>query len=258
MSKGIDRLKKILPENQAVLSKTAKSGNIPNLSTQAVEETAPFDSRSFEGAFQAQAGMGSEHLDLAVAGVQGGVQQLSQIRNDLQPFANQLKGMRLPDTRVNIDGIKMECPHELKQFAIDLDQEKYQKVMFALLDSGRMKAFQDHATRANQNNTPAIWLNQAVWFETKKPYVFLISRNLSEQAEALKVPEESAKIAATYLQQALGDTLFQALHQIASVNQLSVYAVFILIVDEVLRSRTVTAAPVTATSLWEDPTGATA
>ena len=58
--------------------------------------------------------------------------------------------------------------------------------------------------------------------------------------------------------QALGGTLFQALQQIANVNQLSVYVVFVLIADEVLQSRAVTAAPTTAASLWDDPTEATA
>lgn len=256
MSKGIERLKDVLPENQAIQAKAAKLGNIPNISTQRLEETPAFDSHAFEGAFQAQAGVQSEHLDLAAAHVRGGVQELSQIRQDLQGVAGQLSGLRLPDTRVNIDGIKMDCPHELKQFACDIDQDGYQKVMFALLGKERMLQFRNHATKSNQNNTPALWLNQAVWFETKKPYVFVISRNLQDQITKLDVDQETAQKAANYLQQALGTTLFNALAQIANVNQLSAYVVFVLIVDEVLTSRNAAAAPATPSSLWDDPEGA--
>lgn len=257
IAKGLADLKEILPENQAGLAKAARSADIPNLSTQVVEETPPFNSEAHAAAFLAQAGMQSEHLNLTAAALPGGgAESITRMRNELAPLATELRGLRLPDTRVNIEGIKMEVPFELKQYANDLDQEKYNKIMFALLGKERMADFRKHTTRANQNTTPALWLNQAICVETKKPYVFLISRNL---AEALKekgldnVSAETDATASNYLQIALGSTLWGSIANIANVNQMPLYTVFVAIVDEILHSRNITAAPVTASSLWDEP-----
>jgi hypothetical protein len=257
-NRGIERLKTILPANQKAMAKAQKAGDIPNISTEMVAETPAFNSHQLEGSFRDQAGMNAEHLNLAAAHVQQGAQELRAFRSDLEQSTSQLKTLRLPDTKVNIEGLKIEIPFEMKQYAIDIDQEKYMKIMFALLGDDRILQFHRHATKSNQNNTPALWLNQAVYVETCKPYVYNISKNVEQLTSGqdtgwMQIDEAKAQLASDYLEMALGPTLRSRLNQIAQANDMPLFVVFVILVDEVLKSRGDTAIPVTATSLWESP-----
>lgn len=258
MSKGIERLKTILPANQNAMSRAKTAGDIPNISTEPCAETPAFDSHALEGAFRDQAGMSAEHLNLAASFVQQGQQEIRHFRQELQDSARQLSTLRMPDTRVNIEGIKMEVPFTLKQYAIDIDQNKYMKIMYALLGKERIDNFRGHATKSNQNNTPALWLNQAVWIESCKPYVYNIGKNLADHikdgdADWTHVDDATDKQASDYLEMALGGELRGRLNQIAQSNSQPIFVIFIVLVDTLLRDRGEVAIPVTAGSLWDDP-----
>ena len=258
-SPGIDRLKSVLPANQNAMTKASKQGDIPNISTEPCAETPVFNSHQLEGAFRDQAGMSAEHLNLAASFVQQGQQELRSLRSDLSESTAQLQKLKLPDTKVNIEGIKMEVPFELKQYAVDIDQEKYMLIMFSLLGDDRMLEFQKHATKSNQNNTPALWLNQAVYIETCKPYVYNLSKNLEklipneDERQWTNVSAEYDKLAGDYLDMALGITLRSKLNHIAQTNSLPLFVVFVLIVDEILKSRAAVSIPVTSAGLWANP-----
>lgn len=262
MSKGIERLKTVMPANQKAMVKASRSGDIPNISTEQCAETPAFNTHSLEGAFRDQAGMSAEHLNLAAHAVQHGQQELRQFRQSAEQQTTQLRELRLPDTRVNLDGIKIEIPFEIKQYAIDIDQDKYMKIMWSLLGKDRIASFRQHSTKANQNTTPALWLNQMIAVETKKPYVFMISQKLdqltsgwdeAERENLLNVDPGTAQAASDYLEMTLGYTLRAMLNSIAQSNQLPLFVIFVIIVDEILNRHTEVNIPSTPSSLWEDP-----
>ena len=260
-NKGIEKLKSVMPANQKVMSKAAKAGDIPNTSTDLVAETPAFNSHALEGAFRDQAGTNAEHLNIMAAHLEQGPQHLRTFKQDLEQGTNQLRTLKLPDTLAIIDGQKIEIPFELKQYAIDIDQEKYMRIMFALLGKARIKNFHQHATKSNQNTTPALWLNQAVWVETWKPYVYNISKSLDklipegQDRSWMNIDADTALQADQYLEMALGGQLRGKLNQIAQANGMPLFVIFVLVVDVILQSRDAHAVPVTATSLWESPFG---
>ncbi len=258
MSKGIERLTKVMPANMKGLGKSAKQGDIPNISTQPVLETKPFDSHKYESNFRDQAGLGAEHLNLAAATVNHGAQELKQLRSELSEQTRELSRLELPDTQIMVDGQKIEVPFHVKQYACDIDQERYMRIMWGLLGATRIVDFQKHATKSNQNNTPALWLNQAIAIEVKKPYVYQIRQNVGQQIkdEGLdNIAPEVAQTASNYLDMALGSHLRGQLAHIAQTQDLSILTVFVLIVDEILKSRNVTNVPLVASSLWANPFG---
>ncbi len=258
MSKNIEKLKAVMPATMKAIGKAARQGDIPNISTQPVIETKPFNSHQFEGNFRDQAGLTAEHLNLAAAHISGANQELRQLRSEFAEQASQLARLELPDTQVMVDGHKIEVPFHVKQYAIDLDQEKYMRIMWGLLGAERILDFQKHATKSNQNNTPALWLNQAIQIEVKKPYVYQIRQNVGQKIkdEGMdNITPELAQTASNYLHMALGSTLHGQLTHIASTQDLSILTVFVIIVDEILRSRGVQSVPVVASSLWANPFG---
>lgn len=253
MSKRAPSGKDLMPETAAAMtSKANATANTPNLSTQVVEETPRFDSSAFRDAWQSQAGLEAEHLNLAGMVAPNGMASLNQIRMDLQPVANQLAAVRIPDTRVNIGGIKMEIPFAIKQYANDLDQSAYTKVLKFLVGKERLLSVRNHSARANQLNTPALWLNQAIAVETKKPYVFLLRQQLADTLSTVpKIAEESNRKAEELMIAALGGGLFQPIAHIANANQLTPYTVFILLVDQILSDREATSVPVASSAIWD-------
>ena len=258
MSKGIERLKAVMPATMKAIGKAAKQGDIPNVSTQPVLETAPFDSSKYEGQFRDQAGLNAEHLNLAASRVNHGQQELKQLRSELSEQTRELARLDLPDTQIMVDGQKIEVPFHVKQYAIDLDQEHYMRIMWGLLGAERIVDFQKHSTKSNQNTTPALWLNQAIAIEVKKPYVYQIRQNVGQKIkdEGLDdITPEIAQQASSYLQMALGSTLHGQLAHIAQTQDLSILTVFVIIVDVILAARTAQNVPVVASSLWANPFG---
>lgn len=71
----------------------------------------------------------------------------------------------LPPTVINIGGKRILLPWEVKRFACELDQNQY-KLTIAMLFPIRKRL---HAAllKANMSQTPALWLNQAIYVESQ-------------------------------------------------------------------------------------------
>lgn len=250
----LDDLKTVDPSNLAIQSTHHRSSKeqMSNFSTERVVETPAFDTQQLSMACQAQAGM-DEHLNFAAAVT--GMDPLRQLRQDLTPYANQLTTFKLPDTVVSIDNQKIEIPYDVKQHGNDFDPKTYNDTVGALIGKKRLRALRGYMTRSNQAHTPGLWLGQAVWIETKKPYVYLLGREEEsrEQMEKNKLNDISPELAETasgYLQLLLGAQLFTAIKQIGTVTHLPVYVVFVLIVDAIIMRLDKVSKPVTTESTW--------
>jgi hypothetical protein len=254
MSKKVRSLKEVLPENTAIQANLASTPEAEYFSTVEVESTAPFDSETYKLAAQAKAGLAT-HLNLAATHPAVGHEPLAQLKNDLMPLVNQLSQVRLPDTRVNVGGIKMEIRASVKQYANDINQEKYTTILFHLLGKERMRSVYGHATRSGQNSRIALWLNQAVEVETRKPYVYTLARSLEElipDRQSLVVDAEKTKVVEEALKFALGPELYPTLCHVANVNELTPFVVFILLIETIIKERTAQSVPTTTSSIWDE------
>lgn len=252
MSKLTDIDPKNLAMQRSATSHAAAKKPLEYVSTQKVIENQPFDTEKIAPAYQAQAGM-EEHVNFIASAV--GADKLRNLRSELQPVAEQLNSFSLPDVAVNIDNQKIEIPYEVRQYANDVDPELYLEIIAALGGKQRGRSLKGFMLKANQVHTPGLWLNQKVWIETKKPYVYLLGREEESQQQLVKerlneVSEEQKQKAEHYLSAAMGPALFTALKQIAEVTKLPTFAVFVLIVDNVIRQQTVVHTPTTANDAW--------
>jgi hypothetical protein len=245
-------LRNVLPENLAVQTNAVKQSDIQNYSTVPVENTPPFNSHEYSDAARAKSGL-AEHINLTTQVVKQ--QDLAELKDQFTSHAQQLRGVKLPDIRVNVGNIKMELAQEVNQYANDMNQGRYMQIIKALLGSERVASLKKHTLRANQNDQPALWLNQQLHVETKKPYVYTVSRDVSESVKEegyLALDKDVAEQAKQYLQHALGPHLFGAIQQIANVNTLPEYTIFVILVDAIIQDHTRLAVPVTADNIWDD------
>jgi hypothetical protein len=249
-------LKDVTPENRAAMAEAATMKEVANVSTEQVLKTPDFDSEKYKTEMQAQAGM-AEHLNFVASVPNIGSDPVAQIRRDLGAVANQLSRVRLPDTRVAIAGQEITIPYEVKAYANEVDQAKYTRYLGSLLGVERMDLFKAFSTKANMATKPALWLNQMICVETKKPYVFMINQELPKilgDEQLIVVDKEDADKAEEYLRILLGHNLFTGIKQVADVNKLQSYAVFVLLVDVILETHKLYATPETSLSIWDGVT----
>jgi hypothetical protein len=254
-SAGLAALADVLPENRAAANQAStNTADIVNVSTAPVETTPVFDTEALSAGLMARSA-NAEHLNLTTVVTRRDA--LDHVRNALAPNMEQLRHVQLPDTKVNIDNIKIEIPYEVKRYANALDQTQYAQILHALLGTERMDLLRSHTTRANQVHTPALWMNQQIVVETKKPYVWTLQRNIPEKIKEeriLEVSKENAEKASSYLKLALGGELWQALYLIADTNQLPIYVVFVLLCDVVLDAHLVASVPNVPQNIWDGVT----
>lgn len=255
----LNELDGVMPENKQAMSKAATQKMPSNVSSDGVEETTPSDTSLMADYTLADTVLASEHLSLIGAYSPGAKQAINQLRQDLAGVADQVQTLRLPDTRVNIAHQKVEIPYEIKRYAHDLDQEQYLKVLHVLCGAERIDQLKKHSMKANQLTTPALWLNQQLVVETKMPYAFTLSREVEKRlpdAQFRSIPTDTQEAANKALVYILGEDLFRGLAHISNVNQLPIYLIFVMLVDEVLAKHVTAFFPVTAASIWEKVTTA--
>lgn len=252
----MSKLTDIDPKNLAVqrnaTSHASAKKPLEYVSTQKVIENQPFDTEKIAPAYQAQAGL-EEHVNFMAPAV--GADKLRNLRSELQPVAEQLNSFSLPDVVVNIDNQKIEIPYEVRQYAADVDVELYLQIISALCGKDRLLLLKDFTLKANQVHTPGLWLNQKVWIETKKPYVYMLGREEESQQQIAKerlneVSDEKKQTAEDYLLAAMGRQLFTALKHISDVTKLPTFAIFVLIVETIIRQQLKVQTPTTASDAW--------
>lgn len=252
----------ILPENMAMMQ-MSKNADTDNFSTEVVEPTDPFNTHDIASSVAAQMTMKSQHLNLAATAPGVAMDQIMAYKNELAPLAEQLAKLKLPDTRVNVHNdaggrpLKIEIPYDVKQYANDLNQAQYNRFMLVLLGQERMIQVRAASTKANQGTTPALWLNQQICVESKKPRVFTLSQDLPDSVRnesRLNLTQEQQEDVPRIIRACVGPTLFDDLGHIARANQIGLYTLFVLLVDLVLAGYKQASKVQTALSIWDDVT----
>ena len=247
----------VLPENQAVRANNHKTSiqQTTYVSTERAEESPIFKTQEMEQVFQAQAAT-AEHLNFMAPVFQQGMNPISALRNEMRALTSQYENIKLPDTRVSIGNRKIEIPYTIKAFADNLDQDAYTRLMAGLLGKKRMRSVRKFAQKSNQHHTPALWLNQAIFIETTKPYVFMLGRDdkserIIEEEGLRNAKADLAEKAKSYLISALGHELYEHIEIIAKATQLMPWAVLILITEAIVQDREDRNKPVTIANMWE-------
>jgi hypothetical protein len=254
----LSQLSEILAENQAALRESVGITNIVNVSTAMVEQNVPFNSGDYEAQCRAAAGT-AEHLKLMTM-AQGQTEQLMQMTTEFNNIASSLRNVRLPDTRVNIGGQKLEGGYGIKQYAAELNQGQYNAIIGKLLGRNRMDQIRKHCTKANMAHTPALYLNQALDYESQKNYVYTIGQTLPQAIERIHsmLSADDKHKTAELLKGVLGPELYGKLSRVADSQQTHVFVIFVVLIDQILDKQRAVTAPITALSIWDDVTTLTA
>lgn len=253
----------VLPENSAMQQLAATQGEVENFSQEVVEPTDYFNTHDIASSAAAMMTIKSQHLNLAATAPGVAMDQIVAYKTELKPLADQLAKLKLPDTRVNVHNdmggrpLKIEIPYEVKQYANDLNQAQYNRFLRVLLGQDRMIEVRKASTKANQGTTPALWLNQQICVESKKPKVFTLAQDLPESVRnesRLELAPEQQQEVSKIINACVGSLLFEDLVHIAKANQMGLYTLFVLLVDMVLSNFKTASKVTTALSIWEDVT----
>lgn len=250
----MEALSGVLSENHSAMRESSGITNIVNVSTEMVETNEAFNSGDYEAQVRAQAGT-AEHLKL-ITMAQGQNESLMQMTNEFNHIAQSLGKVRMPDTRVKIAGQKLEGAYDIKQYANDLNQGMYAARIGAMLGRNRMDQLRRYCNKANMSHTPALWLNQALDYESQKNYVYTIGQAAPQaiaNIEQALSADAKHKLSNT-LQGVLGPHLYGKMQRTADSQQCSVFTMFVILVDGILDRHHGSNAPVTAHSIWDDVT----
>lgn len=255
---GLPNLKElggILPENAAALRNFSSITNIRNFSTQICEQTQPFDTQAIEGQVRARAAT-EEHLKLVSMAHGSNVEALANMTREFENIASSLASLRLPDTKVNVDGQKMEGGYGVKQYAAELDQDHFLMIVHKLLGTVRMDRLLAHCAKANMVHTAALWLNQALDYETQKNYVYTIAQmeplSISKLEQALDA--DTKHKTSMVLKQILGPELYGKLQRCSDSQQTSVYVMYVVLIDKIFNDLGGKYALKTVGTIWDKVT----
>lgn len=235
-------------------SQNMSMAKMRNVSTAVVEDNVPFDSENYSQQYQASAGQ-DEYLKLTHR-IPGAVEPLNQWMRDFNQISAPLRDIRMPNTRVNIKGKKVEGAHVVKEYAEKIDQRWYLEYMSKVVPIEMMDELMQHCLKANQADFPALWLNQALDFETQENYVHAIRIHSQKQLEYFNQRiNEDVKLATNLaFKDMYGEYLYGKMESLSYENQTSILAITIILISSILANLRKTSQPVTATSIWKNVT----
>lgn len=250
----LEALQHVETSNRAAQSSAAQQGESPFFSAAVVAKNEVFNSQSLDMANQAQSAVKAKHLDLIGAAYDGQGERVAATRGMYSEFATPLHAMRLPNTRVNVANREIEIPSDIKQYADELPQAVYQRIMSILLGPDRMDVLYDLTVKANQSSRPALWLNQHLAIEIRQQYVFLLHAEFPEHLEHLQaaMTPQLVELASQQARDVLGPTLFGEFDHAAKSNKTNVYAVLTALVDRIIQNYESVSKPITTMSIWDE------
>lgn len=237
-------------------ARNAACGDNPNMedmpwkSTAEVEPSDPMDSQSYEGAYLAKAAR-SHHITYATNACKGGRAYTLEVRQEFEPFVEQLKHLQLPDVHVNLGKQKFDIPWDIIDYANKVPQAVCVDLLFKFIGQDRTVQLYKYSRLSGQDDKPTLWLCQKLYIETKQPYVHTIrhAAGLKELTDTLN--EEQHGIASNGIKEMFGNTLYSELDVIAKSNELSPYAIFIVLFHQIIERETKIRTPQTTSGLWD-------
>jgi hypothetical protein len=251
---NMQNLSKVMDQNRAALQLHSKINQhqIQNVSTAYVEENKPFDTQDLAQQQRALAGLQSEHLNLVRTLPQVG-EELNACTKEFETTSASLMRLRLPDTKANVNGRALTSSYNVKAYANGILQYNYAHMLASLLPSAEMmEEIKQHCTKANQMDTPALWVNQRLDLETQEHYVYMIRQENEAVIDAWtkSVRHEDRLKADEIMKELFGQELFGKIAQIAAANQTMPLGILIILLSRILEKIREQSRPITSRSIW--------
>lgn len=234
----------VLSENRAVHEESARIANIPNVSDSRVPHVSPTDTSYLALAYQAMS-LDAPWLDyLRNLGPEYD-EAVRKLREDVEPFKRPLQRVHIEETRVKTQALDAEIPGDLRRYASDVDQSKFNNLLAELIGKNRMQLLYNRCAKANMIHTPALWFNQNLFLEISKQL------KVPKDGEILYSSPEAVEVEARLkLEVLLGADLFKRLNVACENAGLPIFTTFIAFTDRVLQPPP---PPVTSRGIWDGP-----
>jgi hypothetical protein len=226
---------------------SAANEESPYVSRLEVEPNKVVDSEQYAGAYAAKSAL-AQHITLAGKAV--GTEKIMQIRSEFEPILNQLRSIRLPDSRVNIKGTKLEIPFDIRNYANHVSQRDSVTVLNTLVGKEKLTQLFKYSRLSGQHDKPMLWLADKLFIETKMPYVYTISREMTEEQIAAQ-QSNNYKMFHEALEAMLGRDLFGEISRIGDINKLPAYSIFIVLFNQILDYEATLRQPMKISSTWD-------
>ena len=246
-SKQVADLKQVM---DSVAGDQVQGEDIPNISTAPIEKNDIINSGQYAGSYAAKSAL-AQHMVLATNSMVSGPEKMMQIRSELEPFVQQLKTIRLPDVRVNVNHQKIDVPWDMMFYSSTVQQREAMHIIAALVGTERMKQLRKLCLLAGQEEKPTLWLCQKLYIELKQPYIYTISRDEKIQEIVASLDPEKTELANDALKQIFGSIFYTEISHVADVNRLTSFALFILIFENVIDHQLSLRVAVKPTTTWD-------
>lgn len=223
----------------------------PNISTVEVESSPIVNSEQYQGAYAAKAAM-SQHMNLVGHAV--GSNRVVEIRTQFNPIVEQLKDIRLPDARVNVENKKFDIPFDITHYASTAPQHTAVNLLVEFLGKEKVKQLYIHSRLGGQADKPLLWLVQKIIVETHMDYIYRLGNEIGEdKLKQLEVSltQEGKDLGDEALKTLLGPQLFNMLKQIAQPNRIATITLFMVIFDFIMTKESKKQTPAAIVTTWD-------
>lgn len=235
-------------------ARKAAVGDNPNLedmpfkSTAAVIESDVIDGHQFDSSFAAKAAL-SPSMSIAYKAV--GAARTQEIRQEFEPFVDQLRSLRLTDTKVTLGKVRFEIPWNVNEHANQLPQKEAIVLLFKFIGRERTNELRKLAALSGQEDKPTLWLAQKLFIETKLSYVYQIRHDAKLKEAAATLNENQINLANEGIKNLFGNAIYEQFANIAQSNDLSPYAIFVILYHQIIDREKAFRKPVIASGLWD-------
>jgi len=248
MTKGKSVVDMAKALQQVAPDSTISQEEMPWVSQQEVLPSATIDSSQFEAAYAAKAAL-SQHVTLATNAVRAF--KTVEMQHEYEPFVQQLRNIRLPATRVAIGNQKIEIPGEITSYANGVAQNNAVGLLYTLLGKKATGELYKLCSLAGQDHKPTLWLALKLYLETKQAYVYTIRHAPDLIAIVDGMDLSKLTLANDGLKELFGDVIYTELQNIARSNELSPFAIFVILFHQIVEHETASRQPPRATSTWD-------
>jgi hypothetical protein len=224
------------------------SEELPYVSRMKVIESDVLDPKPYEGAYAAKAAL-SQHLNLATSQMRN--DPTLQIRQELEPFVEMLKNIRLPDTRVNLGTQKIDMPWDITDYANKISQPNAVSLLYTLLGKESSQAIYKYSRLAGQEYKPTLWLVHKLYVESKQKYVHTIRHSDELKSLVSEVDLTKLELMSEAVKEILGGVMYSELDTIARGNDMSPFVIFVILLHNILQAEEKKRVPMKITSTWD-------
>lgn len=245
LNENVLNLQKIISQ-VANTDVTTNNESMPYMSTSEVPPNRPVDTKAYELAYQAKAGL-SHHIQGILRSDNAAI-----IRSELQPFLDPLRDLQYSDTTVIVKNMKIDKPGILNKYANMVDQNQATSILSSVCGRHNAVRIFLQARLAGQADKPTLWLVQLLYIESKMPYVYTLRHNQDLIRLLPKdIEPEKHGLYSQAVQELFGPVMYVELDNIARSNELSVYSVFMIMLELILAEQEEKRKPQRISTVWD-------